>query len=67
MDLENVILSEVSHTEKEKYHIYHFYVESKNMTRTYLQNRNRFTDIKNRLVVAKREEGGKRQVLGLWN
>jgi len=29
------------------------------MTQTYLQNRNRLTDIKNRLVVAKGEEGGR--------
>ena len=29
MDLEIVILSEVSQTEKDRYHMYHLYVESK--------------------------------------
>ena len=31
MDLEIVILSEVSQTEKDKYHMYHLYVESKKL------------------------------------
>ena len=29
MDLEIIILSEVSQTEKDRYHMYHLYVESK--------------------------------------
>ena len=55
MQPESLILSEVSQKEKDKYRIwYHLYVESKIWhKRTYLQNRNRFTDIENRLVVAK--------------
>ena len=45
MDLEIMILSELSQTEKDKYHIiWHKW--------TYLRNRNRLTDIENRLVVA---------------
>ena len=54
MELETLILNEVSQKEKDKYHCYHLYVESKIWhKRTYLQKRNRFTDIENRLVVAK--------------
>ena len=40
MDLEIVILSEVSQTEKEKYHIF-LTVESKQMIQNNLQNRKR--------------------------
>ena len=29
MDLESIILSEVSHTEEDKYYIYYLYIESK--------------------------------------
>ena len=43
MDLEMIILSEVSQKAKDKYHMYHFYIESKiGLKWTYLQNRNRF-------------------------
>ena len=35
--------------------------------RTCLRNRNRLTDIKNRLVVAKGEEGSGREGLGVWD
>ena len=56
MDLETTILSEVSQKEKDKYHIYHLYVVSNIQHKwTYLQNRNRLTDIENRLVVSKGE------------
>ena len=59
IQLEILILREVIQTEKDKYHmislicgilIWH--------KRTHLQNRNRFTDIENRLAVAKGERGG---------
>ena len=54
MDLEIIILNEVSQKEKDKTMWYHLYVESKIWHKwTYLQNRNRPTDIENRLVVAK--------------
>ena len=57
MDLEIIILSEV--TQKETSIVwYHLYVESKICHKwTYLRNRNRFTDIENRLVVATVGEG----------
>ena len=46
-------------SERERQIPYHLYVESKIwQKRTYLQNRNRLTDIEHRLVVAKGEEGG---------
>ena len=58
MDLENIILSEVSQT-KTNTICYHLYVESKIRHKwTYLWNRNRPTDIENRLVVAKGEGAG---------
>ena len=64
LDLYIIILSKVSKKEKDKYHIYHLYVESKMWHKwTCLQNRNRLTDIENRLVVAK----GWGEGLGVWN
>ena len=50
MDLEIIILSEVSHKEKDKYHMISLICDISD-----LQNRNRLTDIENRLVVAKGE------------
>jgi len=60
MDLEIIVLREVSQTESDKYHtdITYMWNLRKWYKRTYLQNRNRFRDIENRFVVAKREEGG---------
>ena len=65
MDLEIIILSEVSQKEKGKFHMipisiwYHLYVKSKIWPKwTYLKNRNRLTDVEDRLVVAKGGEGG---------
>ena len=57
MDLE----SEVSQS-KTNTIWYHLYVESLKKKRykwTYLQNRNRFTDLENKLMVTKREGGGR--------
>ena len=52
-DLESVILSEVSRTEKKNYDMYVFYVESKKkMIQINLQNRRRLTDLENELMVA---------------
>ena len=68
MDLEIIILSEVSQTEKDKYHDNHFYVESKKWYKwTYLQNRNRLTDLENKLMVTKGEKVGGRDKLGGWD
>ena len=61
MDLEMVILSEVSHTEKENYHMTSLLTESKKKLYqwTYLQNRNRLTDLKNELMVTEDTAGRK--------
>ena len=56
MGLEGVVLSELSQTEKEKNIIlYPLYVESKKKWYkwTYLQNRNKLTDLENKLMVAR--------------
>ena len=59
MDLEMVILSAVNQTEKDKYHMISLtHGIKKNDTGTYLQNRNRLTDIENKFLVTKGEEGG---------
>ena len=57
MHLQIIILSEVSQTKRNMW--YRLYVESKKQWYkwTYLQNRNRSTDIENKLMVAKGEEG----------
>ena len=58
MDLEIIILSEVSQTEKTNIMWYCLYVESKIWHRwTYLQNRNRLTDIENKLMVTEGQGG----------
>ena len=58
MDLEIIILSKVSQKKKDKYHMISFILESKIWHKlAYLQNRNRLTEIKNRLMVARWEEG----------
>ena len=60
MELEILMLSEVSQKEKDKYPVvYHLYVESKVWNKwTYLQNRRRLTDLENTLVVGKGKGGG---------
>ena len=59
MHLEIISLSEVSQ-KKTNTTWYHLYVETKiRQEKSYLQNRNKFTDIENRLVAAKGERAGK--------
>ena len=55
MDLESIILSEISQIKNEVWHT--FYVESKKKWYkwTYLQNRKRFTDLEKELMVAERK------------
>ena len=67
MDLETVILSEVSQTEKDKKHI-SLYVDSKKTLykEAYLQNRNRLTALENKLMVAGWKDGG-RDSQGVWD
>ena len=57
MDLETVILSEVSQTEKDKYPVISLIcgIYKKRYKWTYLQNRNRLTSRKKKLMVTKRE------------
>ena len=57
MDLEIIILSEVGQR-KTNIIRYHLYVESKKMIQMNLQNRNRLTDVVNKLVVTKGERWG---------
>ena len=49
-----------SESEKDKSQIYHLYVKSKKIIQMNLQNRNRLTDIENKLMITKgkRLEGG---------
>ena len=57
MDLEIIILSEISQR-KTNIIWYHIYVESKKMIQwTYIQHRNRPTDIKSNLWLPKRKGG----------
>ena len=65
MDLEIVIMSEVGQTEKDKYHeINHLYVEWYKWT--YLQNRNRVTNVEDKLTVTKGVWRKDRDKLGDW-
>ena len=58
MDLHMIPLSEVNQMEKDKCHITYIWNLKKVYKWTYLQNRNRPTDIENKLMVTKRESGG---------
>ena len=62
LDLEIIILSEVSQTEKDKCQRYHLYAESKNDTNLFKKQthlkKNRFTDIENKLSQKERVGGG---------
>ena len=62
MELKILILSEVNQKEKDKCHMISvLYVESNIWHKyTYLQKRNKLMDMKNKLVVAKREGEGVR-------
>ena len=61
MDLEIVILSEVSQTEKEKYTMTSLIWEYKRKCYRccYLYGRKRHTDLENELTVARGKDGGK--------
>ena len=59
MQPESLILNEVSQKGKDKYHMISLFVESKMCPKwTYLQNKNRLIETKNRLAVAKGEGEG---------
>ena len=69
MDLESVILSELSQTEKEKYHMTPFtYGIYKEMIQMNLQNRKRLTDLRERTYGCQGEDaGGCRNSYGVWD
>ena len=68
MDLENIILTEVSHTEKDKYSMTSFTCGIENMTPTNLSMQQKQTHRpKNRPVVAKRGEEVGGDGLGVWD
>ena len=62
-------LSEVSWTEKDKYHISLIReIFKKNDTNELIWNRNRLTDLEDKLIATKGEsEGRKRDKLGVWD
>ena len=67
MDIEIVILSEVSQTEEDKYHdIAYMWNLKKGYKWTYLQNTNSHSG-ENKLMVTKGEKGGGRDKLGDWD
>ena len=66
MSLEIIILSEVSEKEKDKYHRYHLYIESKVWHKP-IYLRNRLTDRENKLMVIKEGRGWGRYKLGIWD
>ena len=54
-------LSQVSQTEKGKYHVVSHVESNFKMIQTYLQNRNRLTEFENKLMVTKGHRWGKGQ------
>ena len=68
MDLQIIILSEVSQTEEDKYITYMWNLKKKNMIQMiYIQNWNRPTEIANNLMVTKGDRGMGRDKLGVWD
>ena len=54
-------------SEKDKYYMISLHVESKKWYKwTYLQNRNRHTDIENKFTVTKGKREVRRDKLGIW-
>ena len=67
MDLEIIILSDVSQTEKDKHHdLAYVWSLRKSYKWIYLQNINRPTDIENKYMVTKRERAGRDKLRG-WD
>ena len=54
MDLENIMLSEISQTETDRHYITYMWKLKYNTVNLY-QNRNRLTDIENKFMITKRE------------
>ena len=66
MDLEIIILSEESQRKTISYDTPYMWNQNKWYKWTYLQNRNRVTDVENKLMVTKGARGG-RDKLGDWD
>ena len=65
MELENIMLSEVSHIEKDEYYDISYMVNLKiNTNECNMQKRNRFIDIENKLDVTNREKEGREGQIG---
>lgn len=70
MDLEHIMLSKISQTEKDKYLMMsHIWTQKEKQTDEwmYIQNRNRLTDIENKLVVTRGESEAEEDKLGVWD
>ena len=67
MDLEIIILSEVSQTGKDKHHVITLIcgTSNKRYKQTYLHNRYRLTDIENKLTATKAGRRGINQEFGI--
>ena len=67
MDLEIIILSEVSQTGKDKHHVITLVcgISTKRYKQTYLHNRYRLTDIENKLTATKAGRRGINQEFGI--
>ena len=68
MEVENIILCEVSLTEKDKYHMISLIrgILKNDTNELYLENRDTFTDIEDKLMVTKGERG-RRDTLTVWD
>ena len=68
-NMEIIIINEVSQTEENKYQMIALTCRIQNMKQMnfYLQNRNRLTEIENKLMVTKGEMGWGRDKLGVWD
>ena len=67
MDLQGIMLREISQTEKDKSIWYHLYVESKKYNKLVntTQKKGRLTDVENKLVVTSGEREGRRGNIGV--
>ena len=68
MDLEIIIVSEVSQTKKEKYHTLSLIIwklKKKKKDTNEFTNRKRLTDVEKKLMVTKRERGGEGSIRSL--
>ena len=68
-DIEIIIVSEASQTEKNKYHTISLIPKSKKKWYkwTYLHNRNRLTNLENKLVVTRKKGWGWRDRSDVWD